>query len=58
MTNEELSAMLVRIDEIRLELDVILGKISDHNTETEVLWERYWKLFDELVNLGKTEEVE
>ena len=56
MTNEELNAMLVRIDEIRLELDVILGKISDHNTEIEVLWERYWKLFNELVDLGKTEE--
>ncbi len=53
MTNEELNTMLVRIDEIRLELDVILGKISDHNTEIDVLWERYWKLFNELVDLGK-----
>lgn len=54
MTNEELNAILVRIDEICLELDVILGKISDHNTEVEVLWERYWKLFNELTNIGRT----
>lgn len=56
MTNEELRAVSVRIDEISIELNVIMDEIQDHNTVLEVLWERYWKLFNELTNIGKTEE--
>lgn len=54
MTNEELRAVSVRIDEISIELNVIMDEIQDHNTVLEVLWERYWKLFNELTNIGRT----
>ena len=54
MTNEELKAVSVRVDEISIELNVIMDEIQDHNTILEVLWERYWKLFNELTNIGRT----
>ena len=54
MTNEELRAVSVRIDEISTELNVIMDEIQDHNTILEVLWEKYWKLFNELTNIGRT----
>ena len=51
MTSEELRAHMARINEITIELDVIMGKIQDHQTELETLWKRYWELFHELTDI-------
>lgn len=50
MTNEELKGLQVRVDELGVELDVIMSKIHDHQTELETLWERYWSIYGELTN--------
>lgn len=50
MTNEELKQLQGHIDDISIEMDVIMHKIQDHNTEINALWHRYWKLFGELTD--------
>lgn len=50
MTNEELKGLQIRVDELGVELDAIMSKIHDRQTELETLWDRYWKLYGELAD--------
>lgn len=51
MTNDELKEHILSLDEMSIELDVIMGKIKDHNTEIETLWDRYWEIFNKLTEM-------
>ena len=59
MTDEELKDYEVRIEETNLELEVIMQKIQDHQTELDVLWDKYWKAYGKLTDMivsGKENE--
>lgn len=51
MTNDELKEHILSLDEMSIELDVIMGRIKDHNTEIETLWDRYWEIFNKLTEM-------
>ena len=55
MTNEELSELQARIDNISAQLDAIMKGITSRQAEIDELWERYWRLFGELTDEIKGE---
>lgn len=57
MTDEELKEFQVRIDEMSVELDSIMHRIQERETEIDALWERYWRAFGGLTDEIKIDEM-
>ncbi len=57
MTNEELKELQTRLDDMSAQLDAIMTNINKRQDEIFELWERYWRLFGELTEELKTDDV-
>ena len=57
MTDEELKELQVRIDEMSVELDSIMHRVQERETEIDALWAQYWRIFGELTDEIKIDEM-
>ncbi len=50
MSNEELNALLGRIDHMTAQLDEIMKGITKRQDELDDLWAQYWRIFGEFTD--------
>ena len=57
MTDEELKELLKRVDDMSAQLDEIMKGINKRNDEVDDLWAQYWRIFGELMDEIKIDEM-
>ena len=57
MTNEELNELLKRVDNMTAQLDEIMKGINKRQDELDDLWAQYWRVFGELTDEIKIDEM-
>lgn len=57
MTNEELNELLKRVDNMSAQLDEITKGINKRQDELDDLWAQYWRIFGELTDEIKIDEM-
>ena len=57
MTNEELNELLKRVDNMSAQLDEIMKGINKRQDELDDLWAQYWRVFGELTDEIKIDEM-
>lgn len=57
MTDEELKELLKRIDHMSAQLDEIMKGINKRQDELDDLWAQYWRVFGELTDEIKIDEM-
>ena len=57
MTKEELNELLKRVDNMSAQLDEIMKGINKRQDEVDDLWAQYWRIFGELMDEIKIDEM-
>lgn len=57
MTDEELNELLKRVDNMSAQLDEIMKGINKRQDELDDLWAQYWRIFGELTDEIKIDEM-
>lgn len=57
MTKEELNELLKRVDNMSAQLDEITKGINKRQDELDDLWAQYWRIFGELTDEIKIDEM-
>lgn len=57
MTDEELNELLKRVDNLSAQLDEIMKGINKRQDELDDLWAQYWRIFGELTDEIKIDEM-
>ena len=57
MTKEELKELLKRVDNMSAQLDAIMEGIHKRQDELDDLWAQYWRIFGELTDEIKIDEM-
>lgn len=57
MTDEELKELLKRVDNMTAQLDEIMKGINKRQDELDDLWAQYWRVFGELTDEIKIDEM-